>query len=309
MNKLRIKPMLAHKITATSLSDEQLKEGVYIQPKLDGVRCLIQYERQVRPREDVVVAYSRTGKEWKNINHILAKLKPFFQHYPNVVLDGELYNHGLQDDFEKIISLVRKTKPTDEDREEAALKVQFHVYDIITSDKGYKHQIETGENSNMLFSERNKFLRLNFGRHKVGNSFGLLKFELAYSKEDLVKFHKENLEAKYEGSIIRLNARYEQKRTWNLQKIKDFHDSEATIYGYAEGIGKREGTLGKFLMRDDDGVEFGCPPGKGYNYADLTHILENIDDYIGKRATFYYFERTKAGNYRHPLFKTLRNYE
>ena len=307
-----IKPMLAHKYDA-----DKAIFPAYIQPKLDGVRCIIKYEKGFNPNldpsyddRDKVIAYSRTGKEFKNIEHIKTHLKEhFFNRFPDVVLDGELYNHGLQDDFEKIISLVRKTKPTDEDREEAALKVQFHVYDIITSDKGYKHQIETGENSNMLFSERNKFLRLNFGRHKVGNSFGLLKFELAYSKEDLVKFHKENLKAKYEGSIIRLNARYEQKRTCNLQKIKDFHDSEATIYGYAEGIGKREGTLGKFLMRDDDGVEFGCPPGKGYNYADLTHILENIDDYIGKRATFYYFERTKAGSYRHPLYKGLRNYE
>jgi hypothetical protein len=38
-------------------------------------------------------------------------------------------------------------------------------------------------------------------------------------------------------------------------------------------------------------------------------ILENIHKYMGQRATFTYFERTKAGSYRHPLFKTLRNYE
>ena len=62
-------------------------------------------------------------------------------------------------------------------------------------------------------------------------------------------------------------------------------------------------------MQDDEGVEFGCPPGKGYNYKDLANILDNIGDYIGQRATFTYFERTKAGSYRHPLFKTIRNYE
>ena len=56
-------------------------------------------------------------------------------------------------------------------------------------------------------------------------------------------------------------------------------------------------------MMDDNGVEFGCPPGRGYNYTDLANILDNVHDYIGKRATFTYFERTKAGNYRHPLFK------
>jgi len=76
-----------------------------------------------------------------------------------------------------------------------------------------------------------------------------------------------------------------------------------------EGKGKRQGTLGKFIMLDDEGVRFGCPPGKGYNYKDLADILININDYIGQRATFTYFERTKAKSYRHPFFKTIRDYE
>ena len=113
----------------------------------------------------------------------------------------------------------------------------------------------------------------------------------------------------YEGSILRLNKPYEQKRSYNLQKFKDFSDTEATITGYEEGKGKRQGTLGKFIMTDDEGNEFGCPPGKGFTYKDLKLILDNIHDYIGQRATFTYFQRTQAGSYRHPLFKTLRNYE
>ena len=113
----------------------------------------------------------------------------------------------------------------------------------------------------------------------------------------------------YEGSILRLDKPYECKRSYNLQKFKDFHDTEATIVDYVEGKGKRQGTLGKFIMLDDEGVRFGCPPGKGYNYKDLANILININDYIGQRATFTYFERTKANSYRHPFFKTIRNYE
>ena len=91
-------------------------------------------------------------------------------------------------------------------------------------------------------------------------------------------------------------------------KFKDFSDDEATIIGYELGKGKRTGTLGKFIMLDDEGVEFGCPPGKGYSYKDLAEMLNNIT-YIGKRATFTYFQRTQAGSYRHPLFKCIRNYE
>ena len=98
---MRKKPMLAYPANAKPID---YSKPTFIQPKLDGVRCVIQYDK-----ENGVKAYSRTGKEWKNINHILAQLKPFFKKYPNVILDGELYNHDLRDNFEKIISLVRKT--------------------------------------------------------------------------------------------------------------------------------------------------------------------------------------------------------
>ena len=43
---------------------------LYIQPKLDGVRCLIQRDRGMM-YNNIITAYSRTGKEWKNIDHIL----------------------------------------------------------------------------------------------------------------------------------------------------------------------------------------------------------------------------------------------
>ena len=62
-------------------------------------------------------------------------------------------------------------------------------------------------------------------------------------------------------------------------------------------------------MQDVDGNQFGCPPGKGYDYDAMTNLLETVQDYIGQVATFTYFERTKAGSYRHPLFKCIRNYE
>ena len=133
--------------------------------------------------------------------------------------------------------------------------------------------------------------------------------KLVNSKESANIIHQYNLNEGYEGSMLRLDRPYQQKRSYNLQKFKDFQDAEALIVGYEEGKGKRENTLGKFLMQDDDGNQFGCPPGKGYNYQALQYILYNIHDYMGQRATFTYFERTPAGSYRHPLFKTIRNYE
>ena len=273
-------------------------DKVSMQPKLDGVRCVIQHEAGA---ENPVKAYSRTGKEWKNINHILAELCPFFAKYPNVILDGELYNHDFKDDFESIISMVRKTKPIDEDRSISEKHVQFHCYDVIDVYLGNNK----GEPTNLVFSERDKWLKDNL---QSNHCIQLVNTWMVNEKQAR-EIHKANLRNGYEGSIVRLDTPYECKRSHSLRKFKDFSDAEANIVGYEEGKGKRTGTLGKFIMQDDDGNKFGCPPGKGHNYSDLANMLDNIHEYMGQRATFTYFERTKAGSYRHPLFKCIRNYE
>ena len=280
-----IKPMLAYKVDAKPID---WSEKVFMQPKLDGVRCIIQLNDNGE-----VHAYSRTGKPWLNIDHILSDLKPSFDLNPDMILDGELYNHNLRNNFEKIISLVRKQKPTASDRVESCDLVQFHCYDYANTSEDYSSRMNNLVNSDFY----------SYCVHYV-------PAYLVYSYVDALFLHKNKFLANdYEGSILRLDQPYQRKRSYALQKFKDFHDTEATIVGYVAGKGKRTGTLGKFLMQDADGIKFGCPPGKGYNYAMLADILNNIDDYIGQTATFTYFERTKANSYRHPMFKTIRNYE
>ena len=143
----------------------------------------------------------------------------------------------------------------------------------------------------------------------IANCINGVFTQLVSSEKEAKQVHKTNLANGYEGSIVRINDVYKCGRSWSLRKFKDFHDAEANIVGYEEGKGKRAGTLGKFLMQDDDGIQFGCPPGKGHNYKDLALMLENMHQYMGQRATFTFFERTKANSYRHPLFKCIRNYE
>ena len=285
---MRKKPMLAYPVSDKPID---YSKPTFIQPKLDGVRCLIQCE-DFQHHGKVIKAYSRTGKEWKNIRHILEELKPFFHKHPSIVLDGELYNHDFKDDFESIISMVRKTKPDAWARQESKLCVQFHCYDIV--------------NRKMKFSTRNEWLKANL---QYSYCVKYVKALCIYSKVQAHIEHANNLQRGYEGSIVRLDTPYQCKRSHSLRKFKDFQDAEANIIGYEEGKGKRTGTLGKFVMQDDDGNQFGCPPGKGHNYKDLAIMLTNIHEYMGQRATFTYFERTKAGSYRHPLFKCIRNYE
>ena len=277
-----IQPMLAHKFDRSRVD---FTRPVYIQAKLDGVRCVF----------TKYGAFSRNNKRFMNIDHIEKALKPFFAEQPDVVLDGELYNHELKDDFEKIISLVRKQKPTDEDKLEAKNLVQFHVYDYFDGIVYDSYQ-----------TRMQLLLNAGFYDAQIKHVPALLVDSYNYARVQ----HEEFLSLGYEGSIIRNgDGIYKHGRSYDLMKFKDFSDTEATIIDYVTGKGKRTGTLGKFIMQDDDGVVFGCPPGKGYSYKDLKTMLKNVDSYIGKRATFTYFQRTKANSYRHPLFKCIRNYE
>ena len=292
---MRKKPMLAYPVSAKPID---YSKPTFIQPKLDGVRCVIQAEG-LTPYHDsnpvshgfVVKAYSRTGKEWKNIEHILDELHPFFAKNRNVILDGELYNHDLRDNFEKIISLVRKTKPTDEDRLEASKLTQFHCYDIIDEELPFDQRIEFVNQSLML----------------IGSSIHTTITTQVHSEAAAKACHSGNLSEGYEGSIVRTNDTYACKRSHNLRKFKDFHDAEATITGWVEGKGKRIGTIGKFTAVDSEGNEFGMPVMDKFKY--LQDNFEEMKKWVGKIATFTYFERTKANSYRHPLFKCIRNYE
>ena len=278
-----IKPMLAHKLNESKID---WSKPIYMQPKLDGVRCLFTKDG----------AFSRTGKQFMNVRHIEDSLREYFKACPWAILDGELYNHDLKDDFEKIISLVRKQKPGTIERYEAAKMIQYHIYDYIH---------EGGEGG---LSYANRLDNLTCA-DIYDNYVKYVPTKRVATPAMSKVIHQENLDLGYEGSILRTDTPYKHGRSWGLMKFKDFQDAEANIVNYEEGKGKRKGTLGKFIMQDDDGNIFGCPPGKGYNYSDMKCILENIHKYMGRRATFTYFERTKAGSYRHPLFKTLRNYE
>ena len=49
-----------------------------------------------------------------NIVLVLA-LAPFFEKHPGAILDGEFYNHEFKNDFNEIVSLVKKSKPSEQD--------------------------------------------------------------------------------------------------------------------------------------------------------------------------------------------------
>ena len=274
------KVMLAHPV-----GKKEFDKDSFIQPKLDGVRCYITKHG----------AFSRNHKRFMNVQHITDELRPLFKKYPHVVLDGELYNHDYKDNFNKIISLVRKQSPSDAEREEAKV-IQFHNYDMFIPEKEF-----------LSFKYRNENIEILHKEFKLQYCKTVETYEVQNDVTARLMYYQFTNKQGYEGAILRNNKAYEHKRSYNLQKYKEFHDTEATIIGWVEGQGKRTGTIGKFLARDANGIEFGMP------VMDKMPVLKKMYDiaewYIGKTATFTYFQRTPSGSYRHPLFKSVRDYE
>ena len=195
------KAMLAHKFDKSRVD---CNKAVYIQPKLDGVRCLFTKDG----------AYSRNHKQFMNVRHIEIALKSFFDQHPDIILDGELYNHKLKRDFEKIISLVRKQKPTDTDRRDAQHLVQFHVYDYFD-----------GVRYDSYDTRRDQLICSNIYDAQIK----YVHADPVHSYEAARDFHAAYLSEGYEGSIIRLDGLYKHGRSYDLMKFKDFSDTEATL--------------------------------------------------------------------------------
>ena len=272
------KPMLA-----TKWEDRKAKitYPVMVQPKLDGVRAII--------KSDGI--WSRAGKKIVAVPHIEQQLAPLFKRFPDMVLDGELYNHDLRDDFNKIISLVRKTKPTEADLAESAITVEFHTYD-------FAHYPD------LTYFERAKALKdfVEVNSEKLP-SIVWVQTDSADSESEVDDLFGGYVEQGYEGGIIRLNGVYQQKRSNNLLKRKDFEDAEFEIISVEEGQGNWSGYAKTLFIRLPDGTT--QQSGLAGNQDYLRQVLADREAYAGGEATVQYFTKTPDGKLRFPVAKAL----
>jgi DNA ligase-1 len=224
-----IKPMLAQKYIGW-------QRPCFVQPKLDGVRCLANADG----------LWSRTNIQLISTPHIEGELKAFFEEYPNIVLDGELYNHDLHDNFNKIISLARKTKPQFADLEESAQLIEYWIYDMFDL-----------ESPHINFENRWEFLWLElFSKDHNINMIKATPTKFVTTEDELDIYNQELLLQGFEGQIVRHNARYEQKRSDKLLKRKEFVDEEYELKDILEGEGNWSGYAKIAVCSMPDGTEF-----------------------------------------------------
>lgn len=272
--KTTFTPMLAKKVV--DYKDDFIYP-VLVSKKIDGLRLIA--------RKDG--CWTRNGKPYVSVPHISKILKPLFDKHPNWIIDSEIYTHDIP--FEKVVSLVKKSKPTAEDLQESEKICNIYIFDGVIDDVN-----ATFENR---FSTIRKEIKdiIGLDKHLV-----FVNNDTANSYDDILKAHDQYVSEGYEGCMVRVMGKpYENKRSKYLLKYKEFLDKEFRIVDIIEGIGQRAGMAGKIVIELEAGktCEAGIRGGESY-YKELLRDRKSL---LGKKATVRYQGLTDKGSLRFPV--------
>jgi len=288
------RPMLAHTYDKHS---HKIKFPCYVQPKLDGVRCLaLDPDLSVGPpnRPYSPVFLSRQGKTFASLKHLTEEAGNLLQEISilvnspvkaSVCLDGELYSDSLE--FQKIISAVKRDEPN-----ELTHYIQYHVYDLAASRLTYKERMDV---LTQAFTKVQPKLIVNVPTYEID------------SPESVTGFHEYYVKHGKEGIMLRnTDGLYtKDKRSYDLQKVKQFDDAEFEITDYS--IDKNGHAV--FQCVTENGALFEVKPrGDNSTREDYT---DNADNLIGQFMTVKYFGMTTGDNPvpRFPVGISIRSYE
>jgi DNA ligase-1 len=255
---------------------DKLTYPIYSQAKLDGIRCILTKDGM----------FSRNGKPIISAPHIFDSVKPLFETNPDLIFDGELYADKFANDFNKIVSLVKKTKPTADDLKESKELIEYHIYDLPSSDKNF---IQRAYDLAILFETRSE----------LHPHCRIVETYKVPSEDVVTELYEKYVEEGYEGQMLRLDGKYENKRSKNLLKHKSFVDEEYTILDICEGEGNRTGTAGYMVFETAEGKPFKSNV-KG-TWDETAEMLKSKNELIGKQATIKYFNLTPDGIPRFPF--------
>jgi ATP-dependent DNA ligase len=284
---IEVRPMLAQTfILDASGKSSKMKFPLFVQPKLDGIRCIANFTAG-----SPIKMASRKGSAFNNFKNIEDMLYTIIsgKFETTVYIDGELYSPDLT--FEKISGLVRSQTLT-KDEKELIKKIEYHIYDIFIPTSpllGYKDRYNILED---LFIDIPRICKL-------------VDTEYIHSIDEVKPLHQKYIENGYEGIMLRdETGPYEiDKRSKYLQKYKTFLEEEFTIIGYAD----EDGMIIFECKTADNNRNFSVRPRGTFETRRDMFVKGN--SYIGKQLTVIFQEYTELGVPRFPVGKSVRDYE
>lgn len=245
---------------------------------------------------------SRGGKNYDYammdfLNH--PKFIEFFQNHPTVVLDGEIYKHGLS--LQQISGKARLEKDTS-----GCDILQYYIYDIMIPDVPFKDRLlllsEIKNDLNLGFDPDKEFeddeLRIQIVPHTLIKGDNIL--------DQIWKLHDQYVAEGWEGCVAR-DASKNYKfggRGMEMIKFKNYQDDEFEITGIAEGLRDEDMC---FTCVTSTGIGFKAKPMGSREVKE--EYRKNIDKIIGKKATVKFFYLSDDGTPLQPVLKAIRDYE
>ncbi len=307
--------------TAACLKHFDLEEGMYVQPKLDGVRCIVSFD------EGAPVLTTRNGKKFVHLNHLRTQLRMLRlaveKKVPeidpeNLVLDGEIYAPDIlgevvmvgnkstyrdsrlhlsnEQRFDVISGAARPTRTSAHPLEK---QLSFFVFDALDITKPSMPQGE----------------RLTLVQHilsrapAICTNISLVPSILAYAIEEIDAIHGDiTANQGYEGIVIRSSKLIYQpgRRALGMRKRKDSEDAEFEVIGAALDPGVEPHHF-VWNCRTKGGETFSVKP-----MGDEQMRQEMWNDrkkYLGKMMTVRYQALTELGVPRFPRAVAIRDYE
>ena len=276
-------PMLAYSIEGKE-NKINVHNGFLLSPKLDGIRCIAVF------RDGKLTLKSRKNKPIETMKHIedilFEPMKTIAEIEGGVFrLDGELYNHSYRNNFEDLVSAIKKY------RKGISELVQFHVYDIIDP-KRTAHERAQGY-ANFI------------SKLKGQNTIIAVPQTLVYDTYKIKEHHEIAIKTGYEGLMIK-NAQsvYKQSRSMDLLKVKKFFDAEYEITDIVSmNADPSQGLYVCYCPKTDK--TFKVTPKT--TIEGKREILKQKDQYIGQLLTVKYFELTSDGIPRFPVGLNVRD--
>ena len=275
-----LKPMLAK--SSDKCQNSVLEKEMFSSRKLNGVRCMTKWSTEL----EKVVTVSRGGKDYDvAAQHITKELHDFLKEHPDWVLDGELYIHGQ---YLQTISGIARL----ETWEPRCEQLEYWVYDLAIHDK--------------VFSDRYVMLSDLEIAMKDSTKIKVLEHTLTKSWAQIQKLHDKWVLEGFEGLVARKPDKFYEfgKRGSTMIKVKMYQEEEAEIIDYSEKLRDEDFC---FIMQTEDGKVFEAKP-IGTREMKMEY-LENMDNIIGKRGTYKFFEWSKDGVPLQAIFQAVRDYE
>jgi hypothetical protein len=288
INTNTIYPMALH---VYEKNKKHIEYPCYIQPKLDGVRVITQYNN------DTYKLLSRRLNEYIGFESIIDEIKILLHDNPNIILDGELYNHKLS--LQEISGIVRNENLENNNKD----NIKFYIFDII--------------DNTLSFQERYKILVDLFKNHNF-KYLTLLETELVHNEKESNELYEYYITNNYEGIIYKnKNALYEssnikEKRSYQFLKRKKQYDAEYKIIDFTSGEHGKDKDCIIFILETEDKKQFKAVPNM--TLKERKHLYQKAKEnfnrlYKNKYATIKFDEYSNEQVPLRAKFITIRDYE